>query len=91
MERKYEVGAPIKYIDPMRRAHDALVLCWWHVDQVPDYQSPTGEPGCNLVLVDPDPEKEDTYGRQIRRETSMVHLSNNPGKGNCWCWPDEVP
>jgi hypothetical protein len=40
--------------------------------------------------VDPDPQKDDTYGRQIQRETSMVHLSNNPGGGNCWCWPDEV-
>jgi hypothetical protein len=90
MERKYEVGAHIKYIDSHRKAHDALVLIWWMPKDVPDYAGPTGEPGCNLVLVDPDPKKDDSYGRQILRETSMVHLSNNPGGGNCWCWPDEV-
>lgn len=92
MEREYKVGAHVKWIDPQRRAHDALVLIWWHASQGSHgYESPTGEPGCNLVLVDPDPEKDDSYGRQIRRETSMVHLSMNPGRGNCWCWPDEVP
>jgi len=91
MERKYEVGAHIKFIDPHRKAHDALVLIWWKEPNTEPYTSDVGEPGCNLVLVDPDPLKDDTYGRQIQRETSVVHISANPAKGNCWCWPDEVP
>lgn len=92
MERSYEVGAHVKFIDPERKAHDALVLIWWKAPDWPEpYTGENGEPGCNLVLVDPDPQKDDVYGRQIRRETSMVHLNNNPGRGNCWCWPDEVP
>lgn len=113
MERKYEVGQPIMFIDEHRKPHHALVLIWWHevehyktpkeaidaadgnlVDVQPDgtakVKRDLREPGCNLVLVNPDPLKEDTYGRQIDRETSVVHLSNNPAKGNCWCWPDEV-
>jgi hypothetical protein len=88
MERQYEVGQHVKYIDEYRKAHDALILIWWHATE--QYKSPSGEPGCNLVLVDPDPQKDDSYGRQIKRETSLVHLSSNPGGGNCWAWPDEV-
>jgi len=90
MEREYEVGAHVKFIDEHRKAHDALILIWWHPYRDPAHPSESGEPGCNLVLVDPDPQKEDSYGRQIDRKTSLVHLSNNPGKGYCWCWPDEI-
>lgn len=91
MERTYNVGQHVKFIDEYRKAHDALVLIWWKAPDWPEpYTGESGEPGCNLVLVDPDPEKQDSYGRQIRRETSLVHLSNNPGKGNCWCWPWET-
>ena len=114
MERQYEVGQHVKYIDSHRKAHDALVLIWWHdvlaykepqqafdaagsddlIEVQPDMTTKVirdREPGCNMVLVDPDPQKDDTYGRQIRRETSIVHLSNQPARANCWCWPDEVP
>lgn len=57
---------------------------------VPDYRGPTGEPGCNLVYVDSDKTKHDPYGRQIARETSVVHKSKQPAHGNYWCWPDEI-
>ena len=91
MERKYEVGQHVKFIDEYRKPHDALILIWWKGPGWPEpYTGENGEPGCNLVLVDPDPQKEDSYGRQIDRKTSLVHLSNNPGKGFCWCWPDEL-
>jgi len=89
MERRYEVGAHIIFIDEFRKQHNALVLIWW----MPGPDSPYGEKAAavNIVLVDSDPQKEDSYGRQIRRETSVVHLSQNAAKGNCWCWPDEAP
>ena len=89
MERRYDVGQHVKYIDEHRVVHDALVLIWWH--DVDAYKEHTQVPGCNIVLVDSDPQKDDTYGRQIKRETSVVHLSNQPAKAKCWCWPDEVP
>jgi hypothetical protein len=89
MERRYEVGAHIIYIDEYRRQHNAVVLIWW----LPGKDSPYSEDwaACNLVMADPDPQKEDSYGRQIRRETSVPHLTANPAKGCCWCWPDEAP
>lgn len=61
-----------------------------HGTAVPEYTGPTGEPGCNLVYVDGDRTKNDPYGRQISRETSVVHKSKQPAHGNFWCWPDEM-
>jgi hypothetical protein len=89
MERKYEVGQPIMFIDTHRVARHAIAIHWW----MPGKDSPYSEEwaAVNLMLADPDPQKEDTYGRQICRETSVPHLSANPAKGFCWCWPDEVP
>jgi hypothetical protein len=62
------------------------VTCWWETGY------PTGNPnrGCNLIFVSGDPAKDDTYGRQIERETSVIHRSGQPAPGNYWCWPDEL-
>ena len=85
--RELKVGSSVIYIDPYRKLHNALVT------------NVFGSPGpglnqfcgCNLVFVVADESKVDPYGRQIERATSQVHLSNQPAKAGCWCWPDEVP
>jgi hypothetical protein len=46
-------------------------------------------PCINLVCVSSDEAKQDQYGRQIERETSVVHIRNNSAGGFCWQWPDE--
>jgi len=91
MNRKYDFDSQIIYVDPKGVAHSALVTAWWNGNQtITDYVSASGEPGCNLVYVSGDPERKDSCGRQIERNTSVVHKSKQPAHGNYWCWPDEV-
>ena len=91
MKREYKVGQHVVFVDPKGIHHDALVTIWWHRNDVPTYQSPTGEPGCNLVFVSDDERKSDQYGRQLEeRFTSVLHKSFQPAPGNYWMFPDEV-
>lgn len=83
MERKLSVGDSIVYIDAHRMRHSALVTTVWG-------PFTGGQPGCNLVYVSGDDSKTDPYGRQIERQTSVVHLSGQPAGAFCWCWPDET-
>lgn len=48
-----------------------------------------GEPGCNLVYVSSDVERNDSSGRQTEIATSVVHKGNQVAHGNFWMWPDE--
>jgi hypothetical protein len=86
MGRQLKVGIDIVFIDSHRVHHVALVTHVW-----PTGQADMGgkEPGCNLVYVEGDESKTDPYGRQIKRETSVVHLTAQPAGCACWCWPDE--
>ena len=80
--RTLEVGKHVIYIDPVQKRRDAVVTAV--------FDKMMGDmPGCNVVFVHDDEERHDTYGRQIDRETSVVHKSVQPAPGNCWCWPDE--
>jgi hypothetical protein len=84
MERDHgslKVGDAIVFIDEhfVRRA--ALVTKTW--------ESVGGKPGVNLVMVHGDEAMTDPYGRQIERRTSIVHLSQQPAVGSCWCFADE--
>lgn len=88
MERQYNVGACVAYVDKFGVRRPALVTIWWM--DVVAYKSPTNEPGCNVVFVTDDAKKEDSYGSQIERATSVVHKSMQPAPGNYWCWLDEV-
>lgn len=93
MERKYEIGQHVKYVDEFRKVHDALITIWWLPSehyQMSDYKLDC-EPGCNLLYVSDDPKRDDTYGRQIERDSSVVHKSYQPeAQGRYWCWPDEL-
>lgn len=90
MENKYTIGQHVIFFDSFGQPHKALVTTWWMADQVPAYQSETGEPGCNLVYVSDDELKGDSYGRQIERATSVVHKSKQNAHGFKWCWPEEL-
>lgn len=87
MEREYMMGQHVKFVNQFQQVQSALVQCW-HGD-ITHYQPNTSEPGCNIVIISLDKQKEDSYGRQIEHETSVVHKSNQPADGNYWCWPDE--
>jgi len=87
MERKYEIGQHVIFVDPRGVRRDALVTVWW--GDVTSYRSESGEPGCNLAFISGDESRQDSCGRQIERSTSVVHKSKQPAHGNYWCWPNE--
>jgi hypothetical protein len=86
MERKYEVGQHVVFVDPYGKRRDALITIWWGLDH---YKAAGGEPGCNLIVVSDDEKKDDSYGRQTEHFTSVVHKTKQPAHGNYWCWSDE--
>lgn len=47
-------------------------------------------PSVNLVMVSPDTKREDTYGRQMERDSSVVHYMNQGAWGNFFCLPEEI-
>lgn len=46
-------------------------------------------PCINLVIVSPNHECQDPYGRQLERHTSIVHQTNSSAIGNCFRFEDE--
>ncbi len=79
MERTVHVGETVIYHDPVGGAHDALVTAVWG-------------PACiNVVFVTSDENKQDNYGRQIERQTSLSHKSVNSFHGFYWRFTDEEP
>ena len=88
MSKALNIRDSIIYIDSTRNHHPAIVTT---VFGSADGGFGTSKvQGCNLVYVSSDESKQDPYGRQIERATSVVHRSGNPAGANCWCWPDEV-
>jgi len=94
MEAKLKVGDHVIFLDSHRKKHPALVTAVWDVfpsdengvHHITDEQHP---PSLNLVYVAEDTSREDQYGRQIERTTSVVHVSLNAARGNCWKLPTE--
>lgn len=70
-------GEPVIYVDEFKREHQALVTANWGAKD-------DAAPSLNLVIVSRDENKTDTYGRQIQRETSVVHLSHQSAQARCW-------
>jgi hypothetical protein len=96
MERKYEIGQTVIFVDPKGRPHNALVTAWWTQPFLDHKSENSVTPmegtavGCNLVYVVSEFDKADPYGRQIERETSVTHKTGQPAPGMFWCWPDEL-
>ncbi len=71
MDNLTKVGGTVIYTDGYRHDHEALVTAVWG-------------PNCvNVVFTSSDESKNDTYGRQIERETSVSRYdatSNNFGR-----------
>ena len=77
VDRLPQYGEAIVYVDPVGKAHQALVTC------------PHGVNCVNLVYVSRDPDRKDTNGRQIERQSSSMHASVVPVWGNYWRYVDE--
>ena len=92
------VGAPVVFLDAKRQPHNALVTAWHGCkdgDTIEDFRAKYGAdtmPCINVVFVVGDESKTDPYGRQIERNTSVMHGSRQspPNLGMCFLFPDEV-
>lgn len=59
-------------------------------NNVVDYGEPgTAWPCVNLVLVSPNKDCQDQYGRQLVRHSSVVHQSQSSAQGFCYRFVDE--
>lgn len=72
-------GTVVEYVDAHGIAHAAIVTADWS----------TGNPDAagkslNVVYVTDDETMRDSYGRQIVRETSVVHESRQSAHGRYW-------
>ena len=78
-----EVGDVVKFVDEHGNVHNALVTIVW--DKVSGHPGATIEhPAVNLVYVVDDESKQDTWGRQIERDASVVHKTNQSANGKYW-------
>jgi len=71
-----KVGDHVIFVDPVSKKRDALVTAVWGPED--------GTPAINIVLVHTDEKREDGYGRQMDRITSVVHESSQSAHGNFW-------
>ena len=78
------VGGSVVYVDAVARQHAALVTAVWGDPAV-------SVPCINIVYVSEDDKMQDTYGRQIARQTSLCHRTVNPAHGMYYMMPGDVP
>lgn len=79
MELTVQIGDHIMYVDEHGDTFDGLVTQVWGKEH---YEG--DPPAINLVMVEGDPDKQDPYGRQIRRPTSIPHKSHQSAPGVYW-------
>ena len=71
-----EITDSVTFVDSLARPHKALVTEVFTRGEDP--------PGVNLVYVSEDSNAQDQYGRQLVRETSIVHKRDQPAHGMYW-------
>ena len=79
MGEQVHVGDVVVFHDQEGKPHEALVTCV--------HQGDTRS--LNLVIVSGDPKRQDDYGRQTERPTSVPHASASGLHGYVWRLPNE--
>lgn len=78
-----KVCGHVIWVDAHGRQHDAIVTTiWGKIEDVPCI---------NLVVVSDDESKQDSYGRQIERQTSVVHRTRQAAHGWYYMMPGDSP
>jgi hypothetical protein len=77
--RVVAVGDTVVYHDATGKAFNAIVTAVWSLTLI------------NLVFVSGDVTRQDSYGRQIERVTSLQHKSVQLVHGFYWRFTDEEP
>ncbi len=90
------IGRHVLFTDEHFVDRDAIVTAIWTpshslVEQgfVSRDDEAIGSTALNLVFASGDDSKDDPYGRQIERQTSIPHMSMQGAGGFCWRFPDE--
>lgn len=73
-----KVGEAVLYTDPYGHSFDAVVTADWNITE----ENPLGS--INLVYVSGNTSETDQYGRQIKRDTSVPHRTNQSAPGRFW-------
>jgi hypothetical protein len=73
------IGEHVIFVDPIARQCNALVT------------NVFGPTCINVIAVDKSEDQTDTYGRKLRRFTSVSHKSVTPAHGNYWMRQGEEP
>ena len=71
-----DIGQPVVFVDAVGKRHNALVTAVFTRGEEPC--------GVNVAFVSGDPNAQDQYGRQLLRETSIVHKDHQPAHGMYW-------
>lgn len=93
--RQPKIGDHVIFFDQFGMPHDALLTAVWGDVGVRKYtvnEQPVVEdfyPSVNVLLISPDERREDSYGRQIERQTSVVHSNDQSAWGNFYCFPEQ--
>lgn len=74
-----KTGSLVTFVDPVGKEHPAMVTAVW--GRSVDCEEASS---VNLVLVSDNDAEQDQYGRQIKRETSIVHQSKQSAPGFYW-------
>ena len=80
--RQPKIGDPVIFHDAGGKPHHALVICIFEGH---------GGPMVNVMFVSPDENRQDAYGRQFERETSVPCKAGTTVHGYYWRWPEEEP
>ncbi len=74
-----DVGSVVVFVDGTGQEHMALVTMVFA-----GAQGDAAKPSVNVVYVSHDPNADDQYGRQMVRETSVVHQAQQVAHGMYW-------
>ena len=72
-----QLGETVVFCDPKGKDFDALITAVW------------SDTCINVVFVSGDESRQDSYGRQVERSTSVPHVSESSVHGLYWRFEDE--
>lgn len=78
-QKTVSIGDRVTYVDTRGKSHEALVVNVWG-PAVYDMEPPA----INLVYVSKSMNESDSFGRQIKRESSVVHRIRQSAEANYW-------
>jgi hypothetical protein len=68
-------GDKVIYIDDLKKEHNSLVT---------SIHSGEKNPSINIVYVGTNESKQDMYGQELERDTSVVHIDDQSAYARCW-------